>query len=197
VANLRGLIRARRAAGSSSPRVQVVFVAMRRNVAELEPLVELAAEVGVDELFVQNLSHDFDDVPGSPRYLELRRYVEEEALFGSRDGEAEDAFARAEARAAELGLPLRLPRLTKRSAPRRPGDPGCRWPWESAYITHRGEVQPCCMVMGSDRATLGSLHAAPFERVWHGASYRRFRKRLLGDDPPEVCRGCSLYRGVF
>jgi radical SAM protein with 4Fe4S-binding SPASM domain len=197
VGNLRGLVQARRAAGSPSPRVQVVFVAMRRNADELEPLVELAAEIGVDELFVQNLSHDFGDAPDSARYMELRAYVEEEALFAGDDRDAERAFARAEARAAELGLPLRLPQLATRIAARRPGQPGCTWPWESAYVTHRADVQPCCMVMGSDRAKLGNLHSAPFERVWHGASYRRFRERLLGDDPPEVCRGCSLYRGVF
>jgi hypothetical protein len=37
-----------------------------------------------------------------------------------------------------------------------------------------------------------------FATMWHGEGYRGFRERLLtGDDPPEVCRGCSLYRGVF
>jgi radical SAM protein with 4Fe4S-binding SPASM domain len=197
VANLRGLIDARRAAGSTTPRVHVVFVAMRRNIDELERLVQLAADIGVDELFVQNLSHDFGDAAESPRYRELHDYVEEEALFGAHMEAAEKVFERAGARAAELGLELRLPRLAERTAKRRPGEPGCTWPWDSAYVTHRGHVQPCCMVMGSDRARLGNLNADTFEAIWHGAPYREFRKRLLSDDPPEVCRGCSLYRGVF
>ena len=197
VANLRGLIDARRAAGSTTPRVHVVFVAMRRNIGELERLVELAAEIGVDELFVQNLSHDFGEVADSPLYREMHGYVEEEALFGRHTKAAEQAFERAGARAAQLGLALRLPRLEERPAARRPGEPGCSWPWDSAYVTHRGEVQPCCMVMGSDRARLGNLDADRFDEVWRGAPYREFRERLLSDDPPEVCRGCSLYRGLF
>jgi len=197
VANLRGLIDARRAVGSTTPRVQVVCVAMRRNIDDLERLVELAADIGVEELFVQNLSHDFGDAPESPRYRQMHEYVEEEALFGARMDAAQEVFKRARARAAELGLAIRLPRLAERSPKRRPGEPGCSWPWDSAYVTHRGEVQPCCMVMGSDRAMLGKLDADRFEKVWRGTPYREFRERLLGDDPPEVCRGCSLYRGVF
>jgi hypothetical protein len=53
------------------------------------------------------------------------------------------------------------------------------------------------MVMGSDRATMGSLRDAPFETIWDGEAYRDFRERLMGDDPPAVCRGCSQYRGRF
>ena len=198
VANLRRLVSLRRPHMSETPRIQVVFVAMRRNVAELERLVELAADIGVDELFVQNLSHDFGDTSAESRYEALQRYVGQEALFGSADSEfGQAAFERARAKAHELGLRLRLPELDERPSARSDGDPGCFWPWRSAYVTHRGEVQPCCMVMGSERATLGDLHAAGFAEIWRGAPYAQFRHQLMTDDPPEVCRGCSLYRGLF
>src|SRR3954465_1614679 len=59
--NLRGLHAAKRAAGAERPWTRVVFVAMRRNVAELPALVRLLASWRVDELRVQNLSHSFDD----------------------------------------------------------------------------------------------------------------------------------------
>ncbi|MBY0396887.1 MAG: SPASM domain-containing protein, partial [Thermoleophilia bacterium] len=67
----------------------------------------------------------------------------------------------------------------------------------SAYVTHRGRVQPCCMVVGEDRATLGDLAEAPFADIWEGEAYEAFRDALRTDEPPAVCRGCSLYRGVF
>ena len=197
VANLRRLLALRRAAGTPNPRVQVVFVAMRRNVGELERLTELAADIGVDELWVQNLSHDFGDTSPESRYQALQRYAAEESLFGPDGDLGRAAFARAQERAAELGLRLRLPRLEERAGRRREGEPGCTWPWDSAYITHRGEVQPCCMVMGSDRATLGNLNEAGFKEIWRGEPYARFREQLLSDSPPAVCRGCSLYRGLF
>ena len=62
---------------------------------------------------------------------------------------------------------------------------------------HEGRVQPCCMVMGADRAVLGDTRDQPFSTIWRGTGYRSFRAALETDEPPEVCRGCSLYRGVF
>jgi hypothetical protein len=53
------------------------------------------------------------------------------------------------------------------------------------------------MVMGSDRATLGRLDEQPFTEIWQGERYQQFRAGLLSQDPPEVCRGCSLYRSTF
>lgn len=194
VGNLRGLVAARGA--RERPRIQLVFVAMRRNVRELPALVELAAEVGVDSVWVQNLSHDFGDTGTAERYGPMRDYVSEEALFGDEAERAGALFGEAAGLAERLGVELRLPRLEE-PGPREDGSRGCGWPWEAAYVTHRGEVQPCCMVMGSDRATLGRLGERSFGEIWSGDAYEDFRARLLGDDPPEVCSGCSLYRRVF
>ena len=53
------------------------------------------------------------------------------------------------------------------------------------------------MVMGSDRVSLGNVRDRSFAEVWHDEPYQEFRDRLAGDDPPEVCRGCSMYHGTF
>ena len=91
----------------------------------------------------------------------------------------------------------RLPRPEDGSGGRTAGEPGCDWPWRSAYVTHDGQVQPCCMVMGSDRAVLGDLSRGRFADIWAGPEYAGFRERLLGDTPPRVCEGCALYRHTF
>jgi radical SAM protein with 4Fe4S-binding SPASM domain len=174
----------------------LVTVAMRRNVEELPDLVRLAAEWGVGRLWVQNLSHSFSDTDPFGGYAEIRRFAADEALFRDGDPLAHDAFDRAREAADRLGVELRLPRLEEPEADR--AQRGCEWPFRSAYVTHDGAVQPCCMVMGSDRATLGRLDDGDgFAGVWRGEAYRRFRERLAGDDPPEVCAGCSLYKRVF
>ena len=198
--NLRELVRIRHELGAERPTLQVVFVAMRRNVRELPDLVELVHEWGVDRLWVQNLSHTFSDTDPSGSYGPIREYAAEEALFGTEtEGRARPVFAEARARADELGVELRLPRLYEPApAPRDADAPACHWPFESAYVTHDGKVQPCCMVMGSDRAQLGNVEQEDFRAVWAGDAYREFRAGLLGDaEPPEVCSGCSLYRRLF
>jgi radical SAM protein with 4Fe4S-binding SPASM domain len=198
VANLAGLVEAKRAAGSDTPWIRVVFVAMRGNVGELPALVRLLAGIGVDELHVQNLSHSFSDTDPAGRYDGIRAFTADQALWtGADTAQADAAFAEAGRAARELGLRLRLPRTGAPSGTGLPDGRGCSWPWEAAYVTSAGVVQPCCMVMGDDRVALGTLAEQTFAQVWAGEPYREFRRRLTTDDPPEVCRGCSLYRNAF
>jgi radical SAM protein with 4Fe4S-binding SPASM domain len=198
--HVRELVSARMRARADRPRLLVVFVAMRRNVEELPALVRLAHAWGVDGLWVQNLSHSFDDTDPSGSYAEIRRFAGEQALWGQADdARARRVFAEATELAESLAFELRLPRLEPPPpAPRAEGAPGCHWPFESAYVTHDGDVQPCCMVMGADRAVLGNVKEQSFPAVWHGSDYRSFRAGLVnGGPPPHVCQGCSLYKRVF
>jgi radical SAM protein with 4Fe4S-binding SPASM domain len=195
--NLAGLVTAKRQAASPTPWIRVVFVAMRDNVGELPDLVRLLAGIGVDELHVQNLSHSFSDTDPAGQYADIRSFTAGQALWTGADlDHAAAAFARATSVAAETGLRLRLPGLTA-DEPGPVDGRGCSWPWDAVYVTSTGAVQPCCMVMGDDRATLGQLGEHSFPEIWYGAAYREFRRRLMSDEPPQVCRGCSLYRGTF
>ena len=193
--NVRRFVARMRERGARKPDLSLVTVAMRRNVAELPALVRLAAEWGVPTLRVQNLSHSFSDCDPAGAYREIREFAAAEALWPSHDAAAASAFAAARTLAAELGVVLRLPELDE--PPRQPGAPGCDWPWRSAYVRHDGRVQPCCMLMGGDRAILGDLHESSFAEIWRSEAYEAFRAALMTDNPPDVCRGCSMYRGVF
>jgi radical SAM protein with 4Fe4S-binding SPASM domain len=194
-ANVRSLIEVKRRLGADRPDVSLVFVAMRRNVHELPDLVRLTASWGVGKLRVQNLSHSFGDTDPAGSYAEIREFAAREALWddGARGVPAFDDARRV---AAALGVDVRLPRLEPRVAAG-DGEPGCDWPWRSAYVTHTGAVQPCCMLMGGDRGVLGDVGTTPFDEIWRGATYREFREALLTRTPPAVCRGCAMYRGVF
>ena len=195
--NVAGLVEVMRERGAERPELELVFVAMRRNVHELPALVRLAAELGVPTVWVQNLSHSFSDTDPSGDYREIREYAEAEALWAGQNAEAERIFDDAAATAEERGVRLRVPRLEEPDRRRAEGTPGCGWPFTSAYVTHDAKVQPCCAVMGADRAVLGDARAEGFAAVWTNDAYRDFRERLLTDEPPEVCAGCSMYRHVF
>jgi radical SAM protein with 4Fe4S-binding SPASM domain len=198
VANLAGLVEAKRAAGSAVPWIRVVFVAMRRNVGELPDLVRLLAGVGVNELRVQNLSHTFSDADPAGQYRGIREFTGDQALWTGADARlAEEAFAAAREAAREHRMVLRLPGLASTAAAEPGLGPACTWPWDAAYITSTGVVQPCCMVMGDDRVALGRLDEQSFPQIWHDEPYRDFRRRLVGSQPPEVCVGCALYQRTF
>jgi radical SAM protein with 4Fe4S-binding SPASM domain len=199
--NLRRLVAARARHGGATPSIQLNAVLMRSNVGELDDLVRLAADVGVDRLWLQALSHDFSDTgEGDEAYVEIRSFARQEAVWAGGGRSPDHATARARRLADRLGVALRLPEdgpPDELAAGTGTGLP-CDWPWTSAYVTHEGKVQPCCMVMGDDRVVLGDVDdPGGLAAVWHGAAYRRFRRRLASDRPPAVCRGCSLYRHVF
>jgi radical SAM protein with 4Fe4S-binding SPASM domain len=194
--NVRGLVEVMRARRAERPRLSLVFVAMRRNLAELPDVVRLAADWGIPVLRVQNLSHSFSDTDPAGAYREIREFAETEALWQSPSAADIAIFGRAREVAAVLGVALRLPDLDGAPAPPTSG-PGCDWPWRSAYVRQDGRVQPCCMLMGGDRAILGDLAEASFPAIWRGEAYETFRAALETDRPPDVCRGCSQYRGVF
>lgn len=207
VGNLRALVVERGA--RRCPRVQLNSVLMRRTLPELSPLVRLAAGLGVDRLWVQQLSHDLSDTAGRAEFESLRAFTAQECLWGDgghagdrgQDGEVGGALHEAAGLARELGLDVRLPALDEVQPAAAPGstdDLPCDWPWRSSFVNHDGRVQPCCMLMGDDRGTMGHTGApGGFRAVWHGEAYAEFRRRLLGEDPPEVCRGCAHYRRRF
>ena len=126
---------------------------------------------------------------------EIRDFTAGVALWTGDDrAAAAEAFGTARMVADRYGLELRVPRLDPVAGP----TSRCTWPWDAAYVTSAGVVQPCCMVMGDDRVALGNLTESSFPDIWTGPEYREFRTRLASaDDPPEVCRGCALYQQTF
>lgn len=186
-----------RSTGATRPKLSLVFVAMQRNVAELPAMVRLAGDWGVGRLRVQNLSHTFDDCDPAGSYADIRAYAEREALFHASAIDVDAIFAESRRLAGDLDVDLRLPDSFEPMPPRRADEPGCDWPWRAAYVTAAGQVQPCCMVMGADRAVLGDLAERSFPEIWNGKAYEEFRAGLVAGPPPEVCRGCSMYRGIF
>jgi MoaA/NifB/PqqE/SkfB family radical SAM enzyme len=55
VANLAEMVRTRQDLGSATPRVSIWMTALRENLSELPDIVDLAAQIGVDEVYVQRL----------------------------------------------------------------------------------------------------------------------------------------------
>lgn len=198
VGNLERLLNLRGQRGSSHPYVRLIMVIMRQNLHELPDLVRLAHHWSAESLFVQHLCHDFGETSLPERYLPMRDFVRDETLLNEDPQRIERYFGEARALANELGVNLRLPRTRLRlHAPGTPGPQRCNWPWQSAYLSYQGHAMPCCMISTPDRYTLGRLAEQDFPAIWNGAAYQQFREQLDSDDPPEVCRSCSIYSGTF
>ena len=193
-----GLLREARLAAGVGPHVRMVMVLMRQNLHELPDLVRFAAEWEMEGLFVQHLCHDFGESSLPAHYRPMRDFVEEQTLLGEDLDRIEHYFGLAREVAAERGVDLRLPRSRPRLHP--PGTPGrkrCNWPWTGGYVSYAGDAMPCCMVSTPDRANMGNMFALGAEAVWNGETYAAFRDELDSELPPEICRSCALYAGMF
>ncbi|PYN49804.1 MAG: radical SAM protein [Candidatus Rokuibacteriota bacterium] len=131
VANVRRLVELERERSRSAPRVSLWFTASRANLHELPAFVRLAADLGVDEVYVQRLV-----------FNGLGLATAENALHGRLQQQEQDVLDQAQELAGGLGLALRASGLTtplaslkgEMSSPRPWA--GCQRPWTLSPVEH-------------------------------------------------------------
>jgi MoaA/NifB/PqqE/SkfB family radical SAM enzyme len=191
VAHVGEMVRTRRSLESRTPRISIWMTGLRENLAELPDIVDLAARLGVDEVYVQRLVYWGDGLA-----------TQDQSVFGGAWTEAEFIIAEAERRAEHHGLSFRgadalSPRASLLARPPRP-EPwrACSRPLRLVYITAQGTALPCCIAPFTDAPfesiRLGNYLEQGVASVWHGAAYQRFREQLYSSEPPCSCRNCGL-----
>jgi len=179
VANLRGFLRMRSEKGNARPKVEVFFLMTTTNLAELPRAVELAAELGADELVATNL--DYVMTPGLD---DLRAYSADPPSRAL--GEALDE-ARAAAKRAGVAFrpyPLEFREMAVCDLN----------PLKIAFVSVDGGVSPCVYtslagqteiprVFGGDALEVpvvqfGNVNERPLPEIWESAPYREFRARF-------------------
>jgi MoaA/NifB/PqqE/SkfB family radical SAM enzyme len=218
IENLAAFLALRRARGSATPKVELLFLMTRTNLAELPDAVELAARLGADELVATNLDYVI-----TPQLDELRAYSR------SADGrELREAMDRARAVAKQKALAFRPYPLQAREMA------VCDLnPLKIVFISADGWVSPCVYTAvtgqrefprfhdGHDLAIrserFGNVNERPLLEIWELPAYRAFRRqfaeRLLAAakmavggvraaaaievaPAPEPCRSCPKLYGL-
>jgi MoaA/NifB/PqqE/SkfB family radical SAM enzyme len=191
LANVAGMVRSREALGTASPTLSFWVTGMWENLPELPGVIDLAARLGVDEVYLQRLVFSGDGLA-----------VEGQSLYRGHRDHVEAIIAEAEERAARYGIRFRgagalEPResLFGQGAEAQPWR-ACSRPLRLAYVTARGNALPCCIAPFTDAPyesiKLGNYLRDGVQAVWHGQAYREFRARLYSSDPPPSCRNCGL-----
>jgi MoaA/NifB/PqqE/SkfB family radical SAM enzyme len=181
--NLRTLLRARRASGTTLPQVGVNFVLLNENEGELVRFVEQAAELGVD--FVNCITYATYDW-GFVNRRTPESYRKE--------------LKAAQQRLAELKLVCRsFPSDDLSWAdPQRPF--GCDFFWGgSVRVTYEGHVTLGCCTPFKETYSYGNILETPFSELWNGQGFRENRALARGRIPPQrSCAECAEQtRGFF
>jgi MoaA/NifB/PqqE/SkfB family radical SAM enzyme len=184
---------------AASPQLSFWLIAMRENLDELPDLVDLAADLGVPQVYVQRLVLIQHGLARAEQSLYRRLRTQEEAALAKAARHARRhnvAF-----RASGLTSPqdsLRGPdgrETTDGCEPDRPYS-ACHRPWTTTYITANGNVLPCCISPFSTRdypgLVLGNVFRSPFAQIWNDASYLERRSALHTAHPLHPCELCGV-----
>ncbi len=163
---------------------------MKKNIEELPALVELSSRLGVDSIILQGMG-EYKDTKGESlmyHHRELGKRVYEEALaLGRKIGvnvalfppdQFEESSIHAEPIRGALENDWKIPEGYRKS---------CDVPWKEVVVTTTGDVLPCC----SASKPFGNILKASFDEIWFSPSYHDFRKSVLSDDPPLMCKVCT------
>lgn len=183
VENIRGFDAERRKLGLSEPPLLCLQVTlMRKNIEELPRIVEMASELGVDEIVGLHV-YVFDKAfePQSLlRHRELSDRMITEATKRARDLGIRPHFpapysARAQASSKEI------PAVRESTL--------CKFLWREVWVSHTGDVTPCCV---PDRPVVGSLRTSSLVDAWNSEMYQELRRTVGSKEPFDCCRHCSL-----
>jgi MoaA/NifB/PqqE/SkfB family radical SAM enzyme len=192
--NVRAFRDLQKREGHDKPRVSAWLTGLKDTVQELPAFARLAAEIGVNEVYLQRLVFFDREAIGKAR--------PDQALFEQMTREEAGYLEEAEELARALGLTFSAsgaasePGLSLQTA----GDNShwslCRRPWTLMYFTANGRALPCCIAPfsqhGYEHYTLGDATQQTLREIWNGPAYQSFRSALLSDSPPKACANCGL-----
>jgi radical SAM protein with 4Fe4S-binding SPASM domain len=213
MANLRHLAACKQKRQTHLPIVRLNFVMMRRNIHELAPLVDLAADIGAEEVLCQHMivfndatraeSLLFDKARSNRAIADAKQRAErrgirfyhpalftlEQAPEAGVDREPGAAPARHDAYYAVEG-DHSFERAVHPQAP--PGQPRCTDPWRKISFDWQGMVYPCCMWK---EQPIGDMRTHTFAQIWNSDAYRRLRETLTAGPLTKSCAECSAITG--
>ncbi|GHO76043.1 hypothetical protein KSD_38140 [Ktedonobacter sp. SOSP1-85] len=136
--NVRAFVQLQKARNASKPAISLWFTAMRENLHELPHLVELAAEAGIPEVYMQRLVYFEEGLAASKQSLFRRSSQEELALVHRSEELCKEQGIRFNAAGSATPMQSIL-----RDFGERPWS-GCTRPYNLTYITSSGNVLSCC-----------------------------------------------------
>lgn len=211
IANLKTLNSYKEQYGTALPAIRFNFVGMKSNIAELDGLLHLAADLKVETITVLPLA-EYDNVKGEALELhDLTAYIPTALttatdcgvnLFVPKIYLDQLGIAPAQEPAVEekkeISLSHRITSRIKAAFSRKlPPKPtadendtalvrDCLDPWDFFFVMQSGRVRPCCII----EENMGNLSSQQFEEIWFGEKYQKMRSDILNNTPPAQCKGC-------
>jgi MoaA/NifB/PqqE/SkfB family radical SAM enzyme len=147
---------------SQNPEIELMFIVMKPNIAEMEDFIRLASNVGADRVFFQRFN---PNVVGK----DIRNWRVEKQ-------EEAAAFGKARTLGKALNIPVR--HTCEDELNDMLGATGevirCSLPWRGFLVEVDGNVKCCCF----QKKPLGNLHRHSFAEIWNGKDFQALRRAV-------------------
>jgi len=174
------------------PIIGLTYVLMKRNITEVPAFIELAKEIGADEL---HFCHMIPYKGLNTLHESLYNYKEEANLIIDtiiekckqlkiKLGTCPEKF--------ELGRSsIILDNYEKRNNcnPAESCRKFCDFPWRYVVILSNGNILPCAY--GWKYGPMGNIKKESFLNIWNNINYIKLRYQMLTNNLPECCNLCS------
>ena len=174
VETLRRIVSIKRERGLDYPYMNFVFTAMEDNYYQIPEMVDLAAEIGLDEVKVVYFTSFRDD-------------LDAQTLMGKQE-RVRDIFDIASKKADEYGIQIKLPYIQGEDPAGSASHRECYSVWRDLFIGSDGYVRPC---MSTPIKFLHIEDVTSLEELWNHPKYQAFRKTVNDErSMPQTCRTC-------
>ena len=140
------------------PEVSIWFLTMRDNIIELPGLIELAKQLGIQNVCVQ-----------STHYWgrgDIKQRILQERVVANDTVRIKHTLNAAAIIAKKYHIGFSYVNIPDKNSER-----ACQWPWRSCYITVEGYVTPCCLHGASpELINFGNIFTEDFEKIWNNSS---------------------------
>ena len=196
---IKSLAKYRNRSGQPSPKIIFNVVCLKENIEELPLIMDLAHELGVDEVYFVHLSGVVSEMSHKDRKrLEGKLLFKENHLNSCDRKLILDVFRKIEEKSRYYGIFFKPPEnyfgvSESINEIKTNGGARCNKPYDWVQVNNDGNMFPCCQI--AQRYSVGSIIGNTFEEVWNGRKYKEFREGLENGNPNRWCQSCNIYNG--
>lgn len=170
-------------------------VCMRKNLAELPAIIEMAARFGASRVQMVHINPI-----GYLRGEENDKLCIPEQHLDSMDRKQvlytfERVFTIAERHNIVVHAPESFPEITGPQPQMISStDLKCSFPLQWVHVGFHGDIFPCCQM--GERLPMGNIHKLDFFSIWNNLKYKTLIDGLRpGGSPADVCADCNILAG--
>jgi radical SAM protein with 4Fe4S-binding SPASM domain len=154
-------------------------VVNHNNIDEVPKIVELAGEMGVDQVTLQPFVSNWGKEEMKERANSMKVDLESQKFT---------AIVKQAKQIADRNSTYLNVNYSNFYSKQKP----CTWPWKSAHICSNGDVVPCSVIADSDTIKMGNVLEQDFAEIWNSQEYQDFREKIRTHNLPNYCKNCYL-----